>query len=123
MTSFEAIRFQASVYAGQSGPTPRRPGEEGDRDTRSRTTLLPITKIDALEFALDDRAHLPSIVCRDTTREIRERSRVFVRRDGERHASVLRDPLGPRERPQDSVLVHRFDPPRHQPTVAASRSC
>ena len=84
----------------------------------SRTTLLPLTKIDALEFALHDRAHLLSIVCRDATREIRERSRMFFRRDGERDATVLRDPVGPRERPEDPVLVHRFEPRRHESIVA-----
>ena len=103
---------------GEDNSVPTWPARTAIATLVSRATLLPLTRIDAFELALDDRAHLLSIVCRDATREIRERSRMFFRRDGERDATVLRDPLGPRERPEDAVLVHGFEPRRHESIVA-----
>src|SRR5258708_15943803 len=100
--------------AGGDKRAPAWPARTAIATLVSRTTLLPLTKIDALEFALHDRAHLLSIVRRDATSEIGERSRVFFRRDGERHAPMLRDALGPSERPEDPVLVHRFEPRPHR---------
>src|SRR5262249_40131959 len=104
--------------AGVANSVPARPARRAIATLVSRTTLLPLTKIDALELALHDGEHLLSILCRDATGEIRKRSRVFVCCDGKRHASMLRDPLGPRERPKDAVLVHGFELRRHQSIVA-----
>lgn len=55
----------------------------------SSAMLLPVTWIDALEFAMNDIAHFLRVCTRNTAAAVRERSIAFGVGDSERHAPML----------------------------------
>jgi hypothetical protein len=82
----------------------------------SSATLSPLTGIDALEFSLDDLAHLLRIVGGNTSSEIGERRRGFLDRHRKRDFTAIGQSLGPLQWAKHSILedglesfFHRHD--------------
>lgn len=75
----------------------------------SSATLLPLTGIDALEFSLDDLAHLLRVVRGDAPREIRERRWAFLDGHRERDFAAFGQSLGSLERAKHAILEHGLE--------------